>query len=260
MASEEKDVSQFVLRNIHRTQLKKGARNDNKQKEIINVLGSIDDILSIILESNYKLSQQQICKLYHIIINPQTTKQAKAITTHQTSQNDEDMGYNKSVKYKFYDKHIILFSLFNTKTATNILAVLNSKFIKATILLMLIIFAILLVLNHYGLLINVTYIFSTIMWLIFFCYFPFWILYSNKYAIKLLLKQFVFYFKLGYLTLFLISQIWIQYVANTPPMYCVVSYHLALTVLLLLVMMFDAINITQTNKILLDEDDESLTT
>eukprot|EP01084_Bolivina_argentea_P260989 440912_1 len=102
MESKENEISQSALYNIHQNQLKYGNRNTNKQKEIIDIFGSVDDMLSIVLQSNCNLNQIQINKLHNIIINPHK-QQTKTITT--PSQDDEDNEYDKEIEvtYTFDD-------------------------------------------------------------------------------------------------------------------------------------------------------------
>eukprot|EP01083_Nonionella_stella_P241546 843427_1 len=87
MECKENEISQSTLHIIHRNQLKHDKRNDNKQKEIIDIFGGIDDMLSIVLQSNYNLSQIQINNLHNIIINPHKQPQTKM--SNKRSQDDE---------------------------------------------------------------------------------------------------------------------------------------------------------------------------
>ncbi len=151
MESKEKDISQSILNNIHQHQLQNGKRNDNKQKEIIDIFGGIDDMLSIVLQSNCNLNQTQINKLHNVIINPHKQQQTKVI--NKPSQNVEDDEYDKTVAYTFYDKHIIMLKCFNKENVNTILRILNSKLIKAVLWLMIIISGILRALTQYGLVI-----------------------------------------------------------------------------------------------------------
>eukprot|EP01084_Bolivina_argentea_P287787 493841_1 len=249
MESKDKEISQSKLYNIHENQLKNDKRNDNKQKEIINIFGGIDDMLSIVLQSNCNLNQIQINKLYNVIINPPKKQQTQII--HKPSQDAEDKGYNKKVTYTFYDEHIIMLKCFDKHNVNKILSVLNSQFIKAVLLLMMIIGGVLRLLTKYGLSLNVRYIYDTVFWITVMFYIWLWMLYANKHAIKLLFKRFVFIFKMFYLILFIVTCIWIEYVANSQPIYYIIAYMMGLGALLVWVMIFDAMNISQTNKILI---------
>eukprot|EP01084_Bolivina_argentea_P183102 316015_1 len=247
-------ISQSTLQSTHQSKLERGAKNDDKQNEIIDILEGVDHVLSIVLESNCKLSQLQLNKLYNIIAHShkQQRKQTKIIINpSQNIEDNQDTQYDKSVTYELYDKHIILFALFNNQHANIILNILNSNVAKGTIFMMLIIGAILDLLQYNGLSINTYYMYATAMWLTITLYVLIWILYSNKHGINLLCKQFVFLFKVCYLILLVIASIWIEYVANNQPIYYVVAVYMAVTALLLLVMIFDAINVNQTNKILI---------
>ena len=77
-----------------------------------------------------------------------------------------------------------------------------------------------------------------------------WILCANKEAMQLLLKQFVFWFKLCYLILYLGSNAVVQSVREDPFHYICTSRLFAFA-FLFLVMIFDALNIIQSSKIII---------
>eukprot|EP01084_Bolivina_argentea_P260990 440913_1 len=180
MDSKEKEISQSTLHITHQNQLKNDKRNDDKQKEIINIFGGIDDMLSIVLQSNCNLSQIQINNLHNIIINAHKQPQTKM--SNKRSQDDEDNGYNKKVTYKFYDEHIIMLKVFDQENVNKILHILNSNFIKTVLFLMVLTYSFLRALTKYGLSPNVGYIYEIVKWIIIMFYIWFWILYANKHA------------------------------------------------------------------------------
>eukprot|EP01084_Bolivina_argentea_P287788 493842_1 len=122
MESKDKEISQSKLYNIHENQLKNDKRNDNKQKEIINIFGGIDDMLSIVLQSNCNLNQIQINKLYDVIINPHKQQQTKMINKPSHDVEDEEFEYNKTVTYTFNDKHISMLKCFDQQNVNKILS------------------------------------------------------------------------------------------------------------------------------------------
>eukprot|EP01083_Nonionella_stella_P189947 703556_1 len=218
MASvENTQISKQLLENVHRRQLTNGESNNVHQEAIIETLGGIDGILQHLFTSNVVLDQQQLDSLHHIITNA-SHKNQQTTTINAVSQQQEDNTYHHAFTYTFKDEDSLLFTIFGQESGSKILHVLNGKIVKGVSVLLLSVFVVLLMLHGiYGLwdayiaYLSAVSLFSSI-------YIFGWILYSNKEAMKLLLKQFEFWFKIFYLIQYLSANAIIQHmIFNDPP-------------------------------------------
>eukprot|EP01084_Bolivina_argentea_P259839 438624_1 len=195
-----KEKETTSIRQIHQQQLKSGVKNDEYEHEIVQILGGIDEILTVWFQSNSDdlithKQRKQVDSIYNILTKSHKQQPQKTQLLLDPN-NVEDKGLNQNIIYTFNDQDTILFSLFNTQNASKILKVMQSKSIIAVLFMMYLIFAILLVSTNYGLSSDVVYLYGALSYLIWFTYIIFWLLYINKVAMKLILTQFEFLFKM----------------------------------------------------------------
>merc|ERR1712228_1018677 len=93
-------------------------------------------------------------------------------------------------------------------------------------------------------------VFRAINFLFLFFYCFGWILTANKEAMKLIFGEFVFWFKMIYLIIFLVTSAWIDNL-NGWPIYFMIAAFLFDALLFTLTIITDALNLSQTSKILL---------
>eukprot|EP01084_Bolivina_argentea_P169661 294096_1 len=138
-------ITKSMLDKIHRGQLKDGHSNNAQKDEIINSLGGIDEILSNLLGSNANINQKQLQSLHHILCIPHHQQQTTSIK--RTSTNIEDRVHGQRITFEFSNDDILLFSLCSEKTATNITKIINDKFTKIALSVILFILIALGMLN-----------------------------------------------------------------------------------------------------------------
>eukprot|EP01084_Bolivina_argentea_P223468 378095_1 len=253
--TEEKDmdINKSQLQRIHYTQLQNGFNNEHQQQEVIKTLGGVDNILHTLLTSNAVIHQHQLQQLHCLITHPPTQyTQTKSIhIRNSTSQMDQDENINQSLHYNFLDTDTFLYSWFKAQNAAFVVQFLSNNVIKVILVLLTVAIGILWVLTWIiGLVSVVVYYWFAAIWnLSLSLYIIIWMLYTNKKAIRLLFKQFEIWFKLFYLIQFLIAHLIVQYIGGDD-FYVYCSEFILLAVFLLFVMMFDAINMKQSNKIL----------
>eukprot|EP01083_Nonionella_stella_P062828 163341_1 len=196
---ERTPISKERLENARRHQLMNGETNHVHQDAIIRALGGIDEILQHLFASNVVLEQQQLDSLHHIIADTSHTNQQITAANAAPHQPEDQTHTVMALTYTFKDEDSLLFAIFGQENGTKILHVLNDKILKCILLLLLGVFIILGVLILYGLSWDVYLAYWTVVGLFASIYTILWILYTNKEAMKLLLKQFEFWFKIVYL-------------------------------------------------------------
>ena len=246
------------LQRLHEHQLSIYGSSTKEQKHaIVEALGGADQILSTLFKSNALIDDEQLESLHQIISNPQKYSRSQPTQT-KINQNisitevTADKGYGQAIKHSFYDNDMLLYNLFNKRMASNIKQILYSK--KVAMLLAMIVFLLHTVPNA----LYVTGILSRQMRLVsisvaslfFFFYLFGWLLTANKAAMKLIGKEFVFWFKLFYLLTYLVTIAWIRSLEEASAYY-VVPYILSNACLFTLTMITDALNISQSSKIIL---------
>eukprot|EP01083_Nonionella_stella_P066867 176450_1 len=245
-------ISKELLGKLHHRKLMNGERNNAHQEAIIQALGGIDEILQHFFTSNVILDQQQLNSIHHIITNtPHKTQQMA-----QRPQLQEDKAHTTmpTLTYSFKDEDSLLFTIFGQENGTKILHLLSGKIIKFKWIFLfwvgfdIIAFVLLgfsvLSLNDFA-----NYVWSNFV-LFLAIYIIGCILYANKVAMKLLLRQFVFWFKIVYLIQFLVTDAAISHLHGSSPyfLFANVIFHSAL---LFSVMIFDAINTTKSTKLII---------
>eukprot|EP01083_Nonionella_stella_P072424 195325_1 len=251
MASEEQTVTKELLESVHRRQLVNGKTNNDHQEAIIKALGGIDDILQHLLRSNVILDQPQLNSLHRIIINTAHKNQRETtINALSQPQEFEDNKYHQTYTYTFKEEDSLLFSIFGQENANKILHALNGKIVKSILVLLLGVWLVLGLLTLYGLSWDVYFIYWSFLAVLSSSYILVWILYLNKEAMKLVLKQFEFWFKIFYLIQYLIANAILSSYYGDPP-YLTCTYFIFFAALLFIVMIFDAINTKKSNKLMI---------
>eukprot|EP01084_Bolivina_argentea_P308151 532755_1 len=237
-------ISKSLLKTIHDRQLMNGVSNNKQKEEIISTLGGIDQILSRLLKSNVNFNDKQLQSLHHIITHTNNNYKTTNII-NKTHNNIEDKGYKRKLEFTFNDNDILLYKIFTEQTAINIINILNNKITK--ILLAMIVFASLFVAIAGE---DVMYTYASFMCLMLSIYCFGWILYCNKLVMNMLFKEFEFWFKIFYLSLNLITRGVIRYVEGAALFFNWTGAVFTGSILFL-VMIFDAINIKQSNKLII---------
>eukprot|EP01084_Bolivina_argentea_P301744 520643_1 len=237
-------ITKRMLKTIVDRQRMNGLSNNRQREAIISTLGGIDDILYNLLESNVNFSDSQLKSLYHIITHP--FKQYQPAAINKTQKNIEDKGYKRNIKFTFNDDDILLYHIFRKKTATNIINILNSKIIKGVLVIMYLLTIPLAILSVSQYVLD---IYLSSVFLMTTIYGFGWILYCNKAVMSMLFSEFEFWLKIAYLALYLITKAILDYVQGVSLFYNCVTF-LGDGTGLFLVMIFDAINIKQTYKLL----------
>ena len=197
-----------VLR-IHQQNLKL-ANYDiaEKQDNLIDVIGGFDNILTILLSSDeFNPTQDQLTKIHSAIsFNQLQSIQAKKNDLHiitRSSSNETNESDEYKFVYYFSRKNTFLHSIFGDKYGQKMFDVIHSKFTIIPSFLAGIVGYILLATNIN----NAAYISGSfiniipILWSI--C-----ILFSaNKFAFQLIIKSFIFWFKIFYAVQFVVSYI-----------------------------------------------------
>eukprot|EP01083_Nonionella_stella_P160419 524453_1 len=253
MASvEHTEISKQVLENVHRRQLTNGESNSVHHEAIIEALGGIDEILQHLFASNVVLEQQQLDSLHHIITNTShKDQQTTTIDAVSQLQSQQDEAYHHTFSYTFKDEDSLLFTIFGQENGSKILHVLNGRIMKGILFSLLGVFIILCSSLFYGLSWDAFFACASFLFLLASIYITVWILYSNKEAIKLLLKQFEFWFKLFYLFQYLVANAIIAYILFDHPPHFICAYTLFLAALLCIVMIFDTINTKKSIKLMI---------
>eukprot|EP01084_Bolivina_argentea_P247251 413686_1 len=265
--SEEKQTSMNesikMIHEMHQHQLKSGIRNNEYEHEIVEILGGIDEILTIFFQFDLNgiITKQQIDNIYEIIGNSNTQQQPQKTTKLSVDINNiEDKGMNQNIRYNFHDKDTFLFSLLNSNNyAFTILKVIENKIVILFLVMIMFIAVIVFMISGFGhglslnaLSINVYWIYVSIAFIIYFIYIILWLLYTNKLAMKLIITQFEFHFKNFYLIQFLLANIGMTHLGIYNRLWYVeYTYYLLLIVFLFWVMSFDAVNIKRENKLII---------
>eukprot|EP01083_Nonionella_stella_P124742 376860_1 len=158
------------------------------------------ETVQLLLTSNAIIDQHQLDSLHQIISNT-----SQKTTTIRAVSQQEDTTYHQRFTYTFKDEDSLLFTLFGYENGGKMLHVLNGKFIKYTLGLLFGVYVVLGVLTLYIISWDVFLAYSSVLCSFASSYIIGWILYLNKKAMKLLLKQFEFWFKVFYLIQYLIG-------------------------------------------------------
>eukprot|EP01083_Nonionella_stella_P072420 195317_1 len=247
-------MSKELLANIHRSQLMNGQTNNVHKEAILLVLGGIDGILQHLLTSNAVLHEQQIDSLHLIIANtPAPHKNQQTTITNAVSQRQEDKTdiAIPTLTYTFKDEDSLLFTIFGQENARKIVHVLSGKIVKCLLLLLFGLLAIISVLAVLSVLSwDAFFAFISVFYSFYSVYIVMWILYANKDALKLLFRQFIFWCKIVYLLEWLVTDSIYAYLWGDP-LYAICFIHLFYALLLLIIIIFDAINIPKSTKIMI---------
>eukprot|EP01083_Nonionella_stella_P299330 1016255_1 len=249
-ATEHTPVSKKLLMNIHRRQLMNGRKNNVHQDAIVDALGGIDVILQHFFTSDVVLDEQQLDSLHRIITN--TTHTNKQTTINTVSRPQEDKAQiMPTLTYTFKDEDSLLFTIFGEENGAKILHILSGKIIICVLSVLFGLFVIAFFLGTFSVVSwDVANAFLVVFYLFCSMYIIMWILYANKEAMKLLFRQFVFWFKIWYLIMYLVVNAIIRHLDDTHPyLNCAVSIFYA--ALLFIVMIFDAINTRKFIKIII---------
>eukprot|EP01083_Nonionella_stella_P160806 525952_1 len=250
--AEDTPISKELLRNLHRRRLINGQTNSVHQEAIIDALGGIDNILQHLLTSNAILDEQQLDFLHHIIANTSHNKQ-QTTTINAVSQPQEDKAHITipAFTYTFKDEDSFLFTIFGQENGTKILHILNGTIFKCILLLLFGLGVPVTVLMFLSVLaVDVWFVFCTVFFIFCSIYIIGWILYANKEAMKLLLRQFEFWCKLGYLIVYLVTNA-IVYHLDGAPLYSICAFSIFYAVFLFIAMIFDAINTQKSTKMII---------
>eukprot|EP01083_Nonionella_stella_P160421 524456_1 len=252
MASvEHTEISKQVLENVHRRQLTNGESNSVHHEAIIEALGGIDEILQHLFASNVVLEQQQLDSLHHIITNA-SHKNQQTTTINAVSQQQEDNTYHHAFTYTFKDEDSFLFTIFGEENGAKILHILSGKIIICVLSVLFGLFVIAFFLGTFSVVSwDVANAFLVVFYLFCSMYIIMWILYANKEAMKLLFRQFVFWFKISYLFIYLVTNTVVRYLDGRFPSYFIWVFFIFYATLVFIVMIFDAINAQKSTKIII---------
>eukprot|EP01083_Nonionella_stella_P273405 927418_1 len=249
-STEHTPVSKELLANLHRRQLMNGKTNNAHQEAIVDALGGIDGILQHLFTSDVVLDEQQLDSLHRIITN--TTHTNKQTTINTVSRPQEDKAQiMPTLTYTFKDEDSLLFTIFGEENGAKILHILGGKIIICVLSVLFGLFVIAFFLGTFSVVSwDVANAFLVVFYLFCSMYIIMWILYANKEAMKLLFRQFVFWFKIWYLIMYLVVNAIIRHLDDTHPyLNCAVSIFYA--ALLFIVMIFDAINTQKSTKMII---------
>eukprot|EP01083_Nonionella_stella_P273406 927419_1 len=155
-----------------------------------------------------------------------------------------------TLAYTFKDEDSFLFYIFGQQKGAKILHILNGKIIKCILLLLFGFFCVGPNLLWMFSVADIFFAYYTVFFSFYSVYIIMWILYANKEAMKLLFRQFVFWLKLYYLIMYLVTNAIVLYLGGDPPYFiCAISIFYA--ALLFIVMIFDAINTRKFIKIII---------
>eukprot|EP01083_Nonionella_stella_P073121 197475_1 len=245
-------ISKELLASIHRRQLMNGKTNNVHQKAIVDALGGIDAILQHLFASNVVIDEQQLDSLHRIIANTSHRNQQHS-TINAVSQPQEDKTHvtMPTLAYTFKDEDCFLFYIFGQQKGAKILHTLNGKIIKGILTLLFGLAAIVILLELLSIVdTSILRAYLTVFLLSYSIYIIMWILYANKEAMKLLFRQFVFWLKIGYLILFVLTDSIVRHLDDYPPYY-ICAYSIFYAAILFIVMIFDAINTQKYIKIII---------
>ena len=246
--------SKVSLLKLHEDQLSIYGSSTKEQKDaILGALGGADEVLKALLTSNALINDEQLKALHQIISNPRGHSDSQSRESKMVRNSmEKDKGYKPAIKMKFYDRDMLLFTVLNRRRATKIRSILYSTKTNIFIFICLFLFYILpTALYAAGVLswnVRLVPVFFSNIFLFFYSFG--WILTANKEAMKLICREFVFLIKMGYLLIWLATDAGISYLSGYP-VYYICAYLLHFTALFTLIMITDALNISQTSKIML---------
>eukprot|EP01084_Bolivina_argentea_P260621 440179_1 len=185
------DITKQTLSANHKQKMENGDNNDNKEKELVNILGGIDNILTLLLSSvDVKFDGEQLIQINKIINN---NNKIVVENINEICSNDVPEEWT----YYFLKNDTYIHSIFGNINGQNIFDIICSKY-TAIVGVVSLIFICVLVSIHYWILI----------WIISFCY-MIWniliILSANRKAFKLIISSFEFWFKLFYSIQFVVA-------------------------------------------------------
>eukprot|EP01084_Bolivina_argentea_P274034 466947_1 len=239
-------ITKCSLNTIHSQHLMTGLSNNKQKEAILSTLGGIDETLSTLLESNVYFSDKQLQSLHYIITHPNKVVKDQTTIINKTDNNIEDKGYYRKLKFIFNDNDILLYKIFTKQTAVIIINILNNKITKIGLALIILAWFASLIFAPDRFL----FIYLSFMYLVFSIYFFGWILYCNKSVMNMLLKEFEFWLKTFYLSVWLLTVTIRTYAAGYPLVMSLLQVPFTGSILFL-VMIFDAVNIKQSNKLII---------
>ena len=206
------------LKELHQNYVSNfGASSKEQQNAMIAILGGFDHILSMILESNAIINDKQLQNLHDILSNPQKFTQHKNNNNKIINNKNriEDRGYGQTITLNFFNKDVLLYSIFNKHTASKIINILNCNIMRFIITICMFMIGIISMISSFTQESNITQkslqiiresqgiisIFKFILSIYLFGI----LLLANKEAMKLIFKEFVFYFKMLYLIVYIVS-------------------------------------------------------
>ena len=247
--------SKVSLLKLHEDQLSIYGSSTKEQKDaILRALGGADEVLRALLTSDALINDEQLKALHQIISNPRGHSDSQSRESKMVRASKmEHKGYKPAIKLVFYDRDMLLFTVFNRRRATKVKSILYSTKMNIFVFICLFLFYILPTALHAAGVLSwnarLPYVIISNIFLFF--YSIGWILTANKEAMKLICRQFVFLMKMGYLIIWLAASAWISYLQGYP-VYYICIYLLYYAALFTLIMITDALSISQTSRIMLN--------
>ena len=246
--------SKHFIQCLHEQRVLAGASYDQHEHQMVQIFGGIDQLVTILLQSDALITDKQLENLYNIINNPIT------FHTHQTKicnhpNKIEDKGLTKHIEYTFTDTDSIAYSIFSETTATRILNILKSKLLMGFLIITAGIMVILYMFkntHNNGTLHFVSYrIVDPCALTIAMVYVLSWLLYTNKIAMKLLITQFEFWFKMFYGIIWIVATFASRDDSRGDDWMSEILLRLNNAICLYIVLILDAINFSTGTKLLL---------
>ena len=205
-------ITKTLLYHMHQQKLQNGQNNIYHTTRLVNILGGIDLILEDYLsQSNtiLPLDQQQLDGIHQVLFKEQQPdkyeQQGKLFQVTRLDSikktNDKNTKVRKKYKsdefyYEFYDSDTYLNSIFPLTLASSIVKYTHFPITQVIMVITPLVYMILFVSMFDTLLYAIyTIIVTAFLWI---PYCSFWILGSNKVALKLVHKNFEYWFKIVY--------------------------------------------------------------
>ena len=107
-------MDKSILLQIHQKQIKENVKNEDKTEEIVQILGGIDNVLTLLLSSNdINISNDKLSQIHNTITSNQ----------YNSIKNKE-----KQLTYYFYANNTYLHSIFGNKNGQKLYNLLYSKY------------------------------------------------------------------------------------------------------------------------------------
>lgn len=248
--------SKLSLQQLHEKKLSIHGQSTNEQKDaIVDALGGIDKILQdFVWPSDAMIHDDVMDKVEQIIANPHMCKHPHSATLTKTISRSvslvEDMdNAHHPIKYEFNDEDMILYKLFNKKLSNKIRIIINSKITKILLASIFIVCLLIpLALRSTNVISEaLCYQISSIFYWFSGLYLFLWFLFANVVALKMLSKEFIFWFKMLYLVIYLATTALVDYLKGLPLIF-ICSQIAMIAFLLSLTMITDAMNMSQSAK------------